>query len=127
MTYSYIITGLTYSRLILTLAVEASSSPVRNNRNHFLLCSKSRSFCLASIKCAKSSQFMLVRRVSRWAMPVGNCIALSMGSSPMVRCPETRHLVWIVMIRSIPSSLRHPRANMCQEPSLLTWSQLSLV
>merc|ERR1712002_662397 len=60
-------------------------------------------------KCASASPFMLARLVPRWAMPAGNFIALSMASSLMVKCHQTKRLE----VETIP--LTHSSARLVQE------------
>ena len=68
----------------------------------------------------------LDKLVARLVTPAGNCTALSMESSQMVRCHQTRPLE-VVTTLSIPSSARLELESTFQELSLLIWSQLLLV
>jgi len=71
-------------------------------------------------------QCTLARLVSRWAIPVGSCIAWSMESSQMASSPplHPRHKQTPPLG---PSSVRQDQGSMCPEQYLLTWSPLSLV
>ncbi|KAK2082255.1 hypothetical protein P7K49_039480 [Saguinus oedipus] len=61
------------------------------------------------------------RQVSRSAMPAGNCTALNMEFSPMVRCQVIKPSV-AGMTPSTRSSVRLGLASMCPEQCLWTWS-----
>merc|ERR1712110_257708 len=61
--------------------------------------------------CVNVSQSTLAKQDARLAMPVGSCIALSMGSSRMDRCQAIKPLVEVT-IRSILFSLKPVLVNM---------------
>ena len=71
-------------------------------------------------------RFILVKPEFKWVMHVGNCTALSMVSSQMVKCHRTKPCV-VVMTHSTHSSVKLARENMYQELFLLTLNQLLLV
>ena len=72
------------------------------------------------------SAYTLDRLVSKLAMPVGSCTALSMVSSQMVKCHLIKPLE-VEMTPSIPSLVKLVQENMCLELCLWTWSPLLLV
>lgn len=77
-------------------------------------------FLICSVNAYPST---LVRLVFRLAMPVGNCIALNMGSSLMAKCLAIK-LSEVEMIHLTPSSVRQELVNMFPEQCLWTLSQL---
>ena len=83
----------------------------------FLTSSSLPSPCRGSVFLSTSA-----RLVSRWAIPVGNCIAWSMGLSQMALSPLDKQTLPLG-----PSSVRQDQGSMCPEQYLLTWSPLSLV
>merc|ERR1711928_18975 len=68
--------------------------------------------------CVSASQSTLDKPVVKLVMPVGNCTALNMASSLMVKCQVTRPLE-VVTTLSIPSSVKLVLANMYHE--LYSW------
>merc|ERR1711915_447335 len=73
--------------------------------------------------CVNVSQSTLDKPVSRSVTPAGNCTALSMESSLMVKCQVTKPLE-VEMIPSTPSSVRLELENMFQEPFSSILNQL---
>ena len=68
---------------------------------------------------------MLVRQVSRWAMPVGSCTVLNMVYTQMECCLEMT--MGLKMIHTTLSFPRPKEVNMFRELCLSTWNHLSLV
>merc|ERR1712180_460821 len=64
--------------------------------------------------CVSVSQSTSDKPVVKLVMPVGNCTALNMASSLMVKCQATRPLE-VVTTLSIPSSVKLVLANMYHE------------
>merc|ERR1711892_682371 len=83
--------------------------------------------CIQELKnssCVNVSQSTSAKLESRSVTPVGSYTALSMASSPMVICHQTKLLE---MTPSKPSSQRLEEANTFPGLSLLTWNQLWLM
>jgi hypothetical protein len=68
-----------------------------------------------------ASLLISAKPVARWAMPVGNCTALSMAFNLMDKCHLTRPLE-VEMTHSTLFSTKLELASMYQGPSLLTWN-----
>ena len=80
-------------------------------------------FSISSVSVSLST---LDRLESKSVMLVGNSTVWNMESNLTVRCPLTK-LSELVMIPSIPSSVRLELENMCHVPSSSTWNPPSLV
>ena len=74
----------------------------------------------------KLSPFTLVKGVFKLVMLVGNCSALNMEFSLMVKCHLTKQLV-VAMMHSTLSSVKLELENMYQDASSSIWSQPLLI